>query len=44
MDYPDLTIESTNASWIDYKIILNTWMSGDDEIVFDKPIFSKGLG
>ena len=35
MDYPDLTIESTNASWIDYKIMLNTWMSGEDEIVFD---------
>jgi|TARA_R110000824_G_scaffold350814_1_gene537736 hypothetical protein len=39
MEYPNLEPERTNANWIDYKIRMDTWMSGEDEIVFDDVLF-----
>jgi hypothetical protein len=39
MEYPNLEPENTNANWINYKIMEDTWMSGEDEIVFDDVLF-----
>ena len=39
MEYPDISEPKTNASWINYKIMEDTWFSGDDEIVFEDVLF-----
>ncbi len=39
MEYPDIQEPKANANWINYKIIENTWFSGEDEITFDDVLF-----
>ena len=41
MEYPDISEPKTNASWINYKIMEDTWFSGEDEIEFEDVLFRK---
>ena len=39
MEYPDIQEPQANASWINYKIMEDTWYSGTDQVAFDDVLF-----